>query len=119
MAGPLFGWIRQGMMDHNPVQDARAREANLPKALGVEESVQLAFLTQASDPPGLGGATDASPASVWLWPADWVSWWGSTWSNCRRVVGLTGKAAACLPGQGVGRRTVHRGRPCWPRWISG
>ncbi|MEZ5707055.1 MAG: tyrosine recombinase XerC [Burkholderiaceae bacterium] len=52
----LYVWlIRQGMMDHNPVQDVRAPKAGkpLPKALGVEESVQLASHVQASDPPGL------------------------------------------------------------------
>ena len=41
----LYVWLgRQGLIDHNPVQDVRAPKAGkpLPKALGVDESVQLA-----------------------------------------------------------------------------
>jgi integrase/recombinase XerC len=52
----LYVWLgRQGLIDHNPVQDVRAPKAGkpLPKALGVDESVQLAAHVQASDPPGL------------------------------------------------------------------
>jgi integrase/recombinase XerC len=52
----LYVWlVRQGLMNHNPVQDVRAPKAGkpLPKALGVEESVQLASHVQASDPPAL------------------------------------------------------------------
>lgn len=52
----LYVWLgRQGLMDHNPVQDVRAPKAGkpLPKALGVDESVQLASHVQATDPPGL------------------------------------------------------------------
>ena len=52
----LYVWMgRQGLMDHNPVQDVRAPKAGkpLPKALGVDESVQLASHVEAADPPGL------------------------------------------------------------------
>ena len=52
----LYVWLgRQALIDHNPVQDVRAPKAGkpLPKALGVDESVQLASHVEASDPPGL------------------------------------------------------------------
>jgi len=52
----LYVWLgRQGLIDHNPVQDVRAPKAGkpLPKALGVDESVQLAAHVEAADPPGL------------------------------------------------------------------
>ncbi len=52
----LYVWLgRQGLMDHNPVQDVRAPKAGkpLPKALGVDESVQLASHVEEADPPGL------------------------------------------------------------------
>ena len=52
----LYVWMgRQGLMDHNPVQDVRAPKAGkpLPKALGVDESVQLASHVEAADPTGL------------------------------------------------------------------
>jgi integrase/recombinase XerC len=52
----LYVWLgRQGLMDHNPVQDVRAPKAGkpLPKALGVDESVQLAAHVEEADPPGL------------------------------------------------------------------
>ena len=52
----LYLWLgRQGLIDHNPVQDVRAPKAGkpLPKALGVDESVQLASHVQETDPPGL------------------------------------------------------------------
>jgi integrase/recombinase XerC len=52
----LYVWMgRQGLIDHNPVQDVRAPKAGkpLPKALGVDESVQLASHVEVADPPGL------------------------------------------------------------------
>jgi integrase/recombinase XerC len=52
----LYLWMgRQGLIDHNPVQDVRAPKAGkpLPKALGVDESVQLASHVEAADPPEL------------------------------------------------------------------
>ncbi len=52
----LYGWLgRQGLIDHNPVQDVRAPKAGkpLPKALGVDESVQLASHVEAADDPRL------------------------------------------------------------------
>jgi len=50
----LYVWLgRQGLMDHNPVQDVRAPKAGkpLPKALGVDESVQLASYEHQADDP--------------------------------------------------------------------
>jgi integrase/recombinase XerC len=50
----LYVWLgRQGLMDHNPVQDVRAPKAGkpLPKALGVDESVQLAAFEHEADNP--------------------------------------------------------------------
>ena len=52
----FYVWLgRQALVEHNPVQDVRAPKAGkpLPKALGVDESVQLASHVQASDPPAL------------------------------------------------------------------
>jgi integrase/recombinase XerC len=50
----FYTWLaRQGLIGHNPVQDVRAPKAGkpLPKALGVDEAVQLAaFENQADDP---------------------------------------------------------------------
>lgn len=52
----FYVWLgRQGLIDHNPVQDVRAPKAGkpLPKALGVDEAVQLAAHHEASDDPAL------------------------------------------------------------------
>ena len=52
----LYVWLgRQGLIAHNPVQDVRAPKAGkpLPKALGVDESVQLASHVEEADDPGL------------------------------------------------------------------
>jgi integrase/recombinase XerC len=52
----LYVWLgRQGLITQNPVQDVRAPKAGkpLPKALGVDESVQLASHVEAGDDPGL------------------------------------------------------------------
>ncbi len=52
----LYVWLgRQGLMGHNPVQDVRAPKAGkpLPKALGVDESVQLASHVEEADHPAL------------------------------------------------------------------
>ena len=52
----LYVWLgRQGLIDHNPVQDVRAPKAGkpLPKALGVDESVQLASHVEEADDPRL------------------------------------------------------------------
>ena len=52
----LYVWLgRQGLTDHNPVQGVRAPKAGkpLPKALGVDESVQLASHVEEGDDPHL------------------------------------------------------------------
>ncbi len=52
----LYVWLgRQGLMGHNPVQGVRAPKAGkpLPKALGVDESVQLASHVEEADHPTL------------------------------------------------------------------
>lgn len=52
----FYGWLgRQGLIDHNPVQDVRAPKAGkpLPKALGVDEAVRLAAHEEAADDPAL------------------------------------------------------------------
>jgi integrase/recombinase XerC len=49
-------WLgRQGLIGHNPVQDVRAPKAGkpLPKALGVDEAVQLASHVEEADHPAL------------------------------------------------------------------
>jgi integrase/recombinase XerC len=50
----FYRWLgRQGLIDHHPVQDVRAPKAGkpLPKALGVDESVQLASYVHTADDP--------------------------------------------------------------------
>ena len=52
----FYVWLgRQGFVGHNPVQDVRAPKAGkpLPKALGVDESVQLASHVEEADHPAL------------------------------------------------------------------
>lgn len=52
----LYVWLgRQGLIDHNPVQDVRAPKAGkpLPKALGVDDAVALAMHVQEDDDPRL------------------------------------------------------------------
>ena len=52
----FYVWLgRQGLVTQNPVQDVRAPKAGkpLPKALGVDESVQLASHVEEGDDPGL------------------------------------------------------------------
>jgi integrase/recombinase XerC len=52
----FYVWLgRQALINHNPVQDVRAPKAGkpLPKALGVDEAVQLASHHEATDPPAL------------------------------------------------------------------
>jgi integrase/recombinase XerC len=52
----FYVWLgRQGFIGHNPVQDVRAPKAGkpLPKALGVDEAVQLASHHEAADDPAL------------------------------------------------------------------
>lgn len=52
----FYVWLgRQGTIQHNPVQDVRAPKAGkpLPKALGVDEAVQLASHHEAADHPAL------------------------------------------------------------------
>ncbi len=52
----LYVWLgRQGLIEHNPVQDVRAPKAGkpLPKALGVDDAVQLATHVQEEDDPRL------------------------------------------------------------------
>jgi integrase/recombinase XerC len=52
----LYVWLgRQGLIGHNPVQGVRAPKAGkpLPKALGVDESVQLASHVEEADHPAL------------------------------------------------------------------
>ena len=49
----LYGWLgRQGSISNNPVQDVRAPKAAkpLPKALGVDDAVQLANYSSPDDP---------------------------------------------------------------------
>ena len=52
----FYIWLgRQGLIDHNPVQDVRAPKAGkpLPKALGVDDAVQLAAFEHTADHPAL------------------------------------------------------------------
>ncbi len=52
----FFAWLgREGLVSQNPVQGVRAPKAGkpLPKALSVDESVQLASHRQPEDDPGL------------------------------------------------------------------
>ncbi|MDP3618519.1 MAG: tyrosine recombinase XerC [Ramlibacter sp.] len=59
----LYVWLgRQGLIDSNPVQDVRAPKASkpLPKALAVDDSVQLADFNEAAGDPWL----DARDAAI-------------------------------------------------------
>jgi integrase/recombinase XerC len=50
----FYVWLgRQGLMSHNPVQDVRAPKSGkpLPKALGVDEAVQMASHVEEADDP--------------------------------------------------------------------
>ena len=50
----LYAWLgREGLVDANPVQDVRAPKSGkpLPKALSVDEAVQLAEFTSEADEP--------------------------------------------------------------------
>jgi integrase/recombinase XerC len=52
----FYVWLgRQGLIDHNPVQDVRAPRAGkpLPKALGVDDAVQLVSHHDSADDPAL------------------------------------------------------------------
>jgi len=52
----FYNWlVRQGLIDHHPVQDVRSPKAGkpLPKALPVDEAVRLAEHHQADDDPAL------------------------------------------------------------------
>jgi len=52
----FYVWLgRQGLIGHNPVQDVRAPKAGkpLPKALGVDEAVQMASHVEEADHPAL------------------------------------------------------------------
>jgi integrase/recombinase XerC len=52
----FYTWLgRQGLIEHHPVQDVRAPKAGkpLPKALGVDEAVQLAAFENCADDPAL------------------------------------------------------------------
>ncbi len=58
----LYAWLgREGLLDSNPVQDVRAprQPKPLPKALGVDEAVQLAEFSAEADDPWLD-ARDAA-----------------------------------------------------------
>lgn len=58
----FYAWLgREGLLDSNPVQDVRAPKAAkpLPKALGVDEAVQLAEFSAEADDPWLD-ARDAA-----------------------------------------------------------
>ena len=63
----FYAWLgRQGLVASNPVQDVRAPKAAkpLPKALGVDEAVQLADFKKDSAPRSIdGGYTPISSAS--------------------------------------------------------
>ncbi|MES2786822.1 MAG: tyrosine recombinase XerC [Pseudomonadota bacterium] len=59
----LYVWLgRQGLIDSNPVQDVRAPKASkpLPKALAVDDSVQLADFNESAGDPWL----DARDAAI-------------------------------------------------------
>jgi integrase/recombinase XerC len=58
----LFRWLgREGLIGHNPVQDVRAPKARkpLPKALPVDQAVQLAAHLEPDDDPALAARDHA------------------------------------------------------------
>jgi integrase/recombinase XerC len=115
------GWAARAWCP-NPVQDVRAPKARkpLPKALGVDEAVQLADHVTRRPTPGWRRATppwsSCSTAAACAW-ANWSAW---TWRASTRLVDLQAGEAHVL-GKGSKRRMVPVGSKALAalqRWLA-
>jgi integrase/recombinase XerC len=122
----FYLWLgRQGLISHNPVQDVRAPKAPkpLPKALGVDESVQLAEYANAHDDPWLE-ARDAAMVELLygcgLRVGELVGLDALASSQARGWIDLEAGEAHVL-GKGSKRRTVPVGSKAIAalhRWLA-
>jgi integrase/recombinase XerC len=122
----FYIWLgRQGLVHHNPVQDVRAPKAPkpLPKALGVDESVQLAEYANADADPWLE-ARDAAMVELLygcgLRVGELVGLDAQASTKARGWIDLEGGEAHVL-GKGSKRRTVPVGSKAiaaLQRWLA-
>jgi len=122
----FYIWLgRQGLVDHNPVQDVRAPKAPkpLPKALGVDESVQLAEYVDADADPWLE-ARDAAIVELLygcgLRVGELVGLDAQAGAQARGWIDLEAGEAHVL-GKGSKRRTVPVGSKAveaLQRWLA-
>ncbi|MDQ7745028.1 tyrosine recombinase XerC [Hydrogenophaga pseudoflava] len=122
----FYAWLgRQGLVTQNPVQDVRAPKAGkpLPKALGVDESVQLASHVEEGDDPALE-ARDACITELLygcgLRIGELVGLDVAASGTARGWIDLQGGEAHVL-GKGSKRRSVPVGRAAMEalqRWLA-
>jgi len=122
----FYVWLgRQGLVDSNPVQDVRAPKAPkpLPKALSVDDSVQLAAYTNDEADPWLE-ARDAAMVELLygcgLRVGELVELDAKASGAARGWIDLQGAEAHVL-GKGGKRRTVPVGRKAveaLERWLA-
>jgi integrase/recombinase XerC len=111
----FYTWLgRQGLVDSNPVQDVRAPKAPkpLPKALGVDDSVQLAAYENADADPWLEARDSAMVELLYgcgLRVGELVGLDAVASSGARGWIDLLAAEAHVL-GKGSKRRTVPVGR---------
>jgi integrase/recombinase XerC len=111
----FYAWLgREGLVTSNPVQDVRAPKAGklLPKALGVDDSVQLASFSSAEDDPWLE-ARDAAMVELLygcgLRVGELVGLDATASRDARGWIDLEAAEAHVL-GKGSKRRSVPVGR---------
>jgi integrase/recombinase XerC len=122
----FYVWLgRQGLVQSNPVQDVRAPKAPkpLPKALGVDDSVQLASYENADDDPWLE-ARDAAMVELLygcgLRVGEMVGLDAAASAGARGWIDLDAAEAHVL-GKGGKRRTVPIGSKAIEalrRWLA-
>jgi integrase/recombinase XerC len=110
----FYTWLgREGLVKSNPVQDVRAPESPkpLPKALSVDDAVQLADLQRRPTPtPGWRRATQPSSNCFTAAACAWANWWA--WMcrpAARRGLGRPAGGEAHVLGKGSKRRSVPVG----------
>jgi integrase/recombinase XerC len=122
----FYAWLgREGLVASNPVQDVRAPKAGkpLPKALGVDDSVQLASFKNAEDEPWLE-ARDAAMVELLygcgLRVGELVGLDVAASRDARGWIDLDAAEAHVL-GKGSKRRSVPVGREALKalqRWLA-
>jgi integrase/recombinase XerC len=111
----FYTWLgHEGLVPSNPVQDVRAPKAPkpLPKALGVDEAVQLADHEPRPMPTRAGGARPPSSNCSMAAACAWANWWAWTWWPAAQAKGWLDLQAgeAHVLGKGSKRRSVPVGR---------